>query len=90
MRTCFKNPLICKLISHFPELSYKYILENFMKMLLSTPRSCHALKRESRGVRLPVPLYRDSSAVGHVFALDSLQIIVKHVSIPPELLITAF
>ncbi|KAI9541521.1 hypothetical protein NQZ68_029022 [Dissostichus eleginoides] len=48
------------------------------------PRSCHALKRESRGVRLPVPLCSDSSAVGHV--LDSLQIIVKQKTVtpPPE------
>ena len=90
MRTCFKNSLICKLISHFPELSYKYVLENFMKMLWSTPRSCHALKREYRGVRLPVPLYSDFVAAVHVLASELLQIIIKQVSIPPELLITAF
>ena len=58
-------------------------------MLLSTPQSCHALNREYRGVRLPVPLCSGSSAVRHVFALDPLQTIVKEVSMPPELLITA-
>ena len=61
----------------FSELSYKYVLENFMKMLL--PRcetSCSSLPR----------FFGSWTRVCVGFSSNHL----KQVSIPPELLITAF